>query len=228
MATRVLKPRLEREDEAPAPAAGRAGPGFTARLVVVAAAAAVALALWRASDVLLMAFGGLLLAVTLSAFADLLARRTPLGRRFALPVAVLAILAGLALLVWSVGGTLASQFNELLRQLPAALAKLRDWFAAAGVGRAVLDSFGSVYSTGRCLLLGAAMFWRRRERVARVGIYSRGPRPCWRGFLRSCRRASARCRHPRRPRRARVARRSARLDAVVAFSGLGLARLDVP
>jgi predicted PurR-regulated permease PerM len=158
MATRVLKPRLEREDEAPATGGARPGPGFVAKVIILAAVAAAALAVWRASDVLLMAFGGLLLAVTLSALADLLARRTPLGRRFALPVAVLAILVALGLVAWAVGGTLAGQFNELLQQLPAALAKLRDWLAAAGVGRTVLDSFGSVDSTESALkLLGAAM-----------------------------------------------------------------------
>lgn len=69
MATRVLKPRLERENEAAATGAAPQGLGFVARVTVVAAVAAAALALWRASDVLLMAFGG---------FSSLRAARVPL------------------------------------------------------------------------------------------------------------------------------------------------------
>lgn len=153
MAARVLKPRPDSAD-----AGERPEPGFLSRVAVVAAIAALALALWRASDVLLMAFAGVLLAVGLKAFAGLLARRTPLGHRFALPVAILAILVAFGLLAWSMGGTLASQFNDLLRQLPAALAKLREWLAASTLGRTVLDSFASVDGTESVMkLFGAAM-----------------------------------------------------------------------
>lgn len=238
MATRVLKPRVEREDEAGAAGEGRL-PGFAARVAIAAAIAALALALWRTSDVLLMAFGGVLLAVLLDAIAGLLARRTPLGRRFALPVAVLAILAALGLLAWSVGGTLATQFNELLRQLPAALAKLREWLAASGLAQTVLDSFGSVDGTESALkLVGAAM--TTLAAVANVllvlvlGIYlAADPGLYRRGLLRL---------FPA-PHRARAA---AALDAswsalrkwlggqlvamllVGILTGIGLAALDVP
>ena len=238
MATRVLKPRVEREDEAGTAGEGRP-PGFAARVVVAAAIVALALALWRASDVLLMAFGGVLLAVLLDAIAGLLGRHTPLGRRLALPVAVLAILAALGLLAWSVGGTLATQFNELLRQLPAALAKLREWLAASGLGQAVLDSFGSVDGTDSALkLVGAAM--TTLGAVANVllvlvlGIYlAADPGLYRRGLLRL---------FPARHR----ARAAAALDAsssalrkwlggqlvamllVGILTGIGLAALDVP
>jgi predicted PurR-regulated permease PerM len=238
MATRVLKPRLEREDEAPAATVDRPGPGFVARVVIVAAAAAVALAVWRASDVLLMAFGGLLLAVTLSALADLLAR-TPLGRRFALPVAVLAIVAALGLLVWSVGGTLASQFNELLRQLPAALAKLRDWLAAAGIGRAVLDSFGSVDSTESALkLLGAAISTLGAAAnlllVLVLGIYlAADPGLYRRGFLRLVpsrhrSQAAAALDEASSALRKWLGGQLVAMAAVGVLTGIGLLALDVP
>jgi predicted PurR-regulated permease PerM len=158
VATRVLKPRLERESAAGGATTERPRPGFVARVAVVAAFVALGVGLWKVADVLLMAFGGVLLAVTLSATADLLARRTPLGRRFALPVAVLAILLVLGALAWSVGGTLASQLDELARRLPGGLAKLRDFLAATELGRTVLDSFGSVDGTESVFkLLGAAM-----------------------------------------------------------------------
>jgi predicted PurR-regulated permease PerM len=239
MASRVLKPRLQRADEAPATTVARPGSGFVARVIVVCAAAAAALALWRTSDVLLMAFGGLLLAVTLSALADLLARRTPLGRRLALPVAVLAILTALGLVAWAVGGTLAGQFNELFGQLPGALAKLRDWLAAAGIGRTVLDSIGSVDPTDSALkLLGAAMTTLGAAAnvllMLVLGIYlAADPGLYRRGFLRLVpsrhrSRAAAALDEASAALRKWLAGQLVAMAAVGVLTGIGLLALGVP
>ena len=122
----------------------RASDAFVRRVLVVTLVAAIALALWKTADVLLVAFGGVLLAVALRACADLLTRWTPLHKRYALPVAVLLILLLFALLAWGIGGTLAGQFDQLVQQLPAAFAKLRAWFDRTELGRVALGSFGSV------------------------------------------------------------------------------------
>jgi predicted PurR-regulated permease PerM len=117
-------------------------PGFTARVVVVALVVAAALALWRASDIVLVAFGGVLLAVALRALADLLDRYTPLPRALALPFVVVAILVAIGVLVWVIGDTLASQFTELTQQLPRALETLREWLSRTAPGRSLLGSIG--------------------------------------------------------------------------------------
>ena len=133
-------------------------PGFTARVLVVALVVAAALALWRASDIVLVAFGGVLLAVALRTLADLLTRYTPLPRPLALPVVVVAILVAIGVLVWTIGDTLASQFNELTRQLPQALEGLRGWLSRTAPGRSLLGSLwqaGSVESMTK--LLGVAI-----------------------------------------------------------------------
>jgi predicted PurR-regulated permease PerM len=122
----------------------RAGDGFVRRVLVVAAIAAGALALWKTADVLLVVFGGVLLAVALRACADLIAAWTPLRKRHALPVAVLLILVVLGLLAWAIGGTLAAQLDQLLQQLPAAFSKLREWLGQTELGRAAVGSLGSV------------------------------------------------------------------------------------
>jgi predicted PurR-regulated permease PerM len=157
MTTRVLKPRPEREGRAVDATGADASIGFTGRVVIVAAVVALGLALWKAADVVLMGFGGVLLAIGLSAFADLLARRTPLGRRLALPVAIVTIVAVLSVLVWWIGGTIAGQFVELLRRLPGGLAKLQELLAQVGIALPPVDSTGAVEAAEPLLkLLGAA------------------------------------------------------------------------
>jgi predicted PurR-regulated permease PerM len=239
MATRVLKRPLEREDESPVGRETRSGPGFAARVALVAAVAAGALVLWKASDVLLMAFGGALLAVMLSALADFLARRTPIGRRAALPLAILTILAALGLLAWWLGGIVAHQFAELVRQLPAALGKLRDWLAAAGVGREVLDSLGSGNSTESALkLIGAAVSTLGAATnvllVLVLGIYlAADPGLYRRGFLRLVpsrhrARASAGLNAASVALRKWLGGQLIAMLAVGVLTGIGLTVLDVP
>ncbi len=144
MAMRPLESRLPATVDVEAPREATAEPSFVARVLLVIAAAAVALALWKAADVLLIAFGGVLLAVALRALADLLSRYTPLRRKHALPVAVATILAVLVLLAWTIGDTLATQLDQLAQQLPAAFAKMREWLVRTELGRMALGSLGSV------------------------------------------------------------------------------------
>jgi predicted PurR-regulated permease PerM len=143
MSARPLKSGPQPATDTRAPGAAADG-RFVARVVVVTLVAAVALALWRTADVLLIAFGGVLLAVALRAFADLLSRYTPLRKQHALPVAVSLILLVLALLAWLIGETLANQLDQLVRQLPAAFAKMREWLARTELGRTALGSLGSI------------------------------------------------------------------------------------
>lgn len=188
MATRSLKPPPA-EASTGAAREARAERGFLARLVIVAAVAAVALAIWKVADVLLMAFGGALLAVALRAVADLLVRHTPLRPPLALPAAVASILLVLGALAWWIGDTLASQFDQLVRQLPTALAALRDWLAKTGLGRAALGSLGTLDAASLAKLLGAALMTLGAVANALLllvlGIYlAADPELYRRGFLR--------------------------------------------
>ena len=144
MSTRPLKSRLPTTEEVEGARERRPERSFVARVLLVAFVAAVAIALWKAADVLLVAFGGVLLAVALRAFADLVSRYTPLHKKHALPVAVATILAVLALLAWTIGETLATQLDQLARQLPTAFVKMREWLVRTELGRIALGSLGSV------------------------------------------------------------------------------------
>jgi predicted PurR-regulated permease PerM len=91
----------------------------TATVVAMVAAAGLLLALFLVGiDILLAAFGGLLLAVLLHACSDPVARRTPLPYGGALTVVVLALLGVIALAGWLIAPGLAEQAEELGEQFP--------------------------------------------------------------------------------------------------------------
>lgn len=162
---------------------------FTARVLIVFGLIGAALAIWRAADVLMVAFGAILLAIALRALADLVERYTRLPRRTARPAAVLLVVASLGLVAWLVGDTLATEFGQLATRLPEALDKLRDWLAQHAGGRAVLGSLGAVdgaESVSR--LVGVAMTTLGAVTNALVllvlGIYfALDPGTYWRGAL---------------------------------------------
>ncbi len=81
MSTRPLKSRFPGTEEVEGAREAPAERSFIARVLLVALVAAVAIALWKAADVLLVAFGGVLLAVALRALADLVSRYTPLHKK---------------------------------------------------------------------------------------------------------------------------------------------------
>ena len=122
MATRI-GPREVASREARTP---EARDRYTARVLIALGLTAALVALWRAADVVMIAFGGVLLAVALRALARIFARYTPLPDRAALPGAILAVVASIGLVAWLVGDTLAGELGQLATRLPAALDKVRD------------------------------------------------------------------------------------------------------
>jgi predicted PurR-regulated permease PerM len=140
LATRI-GPREVASHEARTP---EARDRYTARVFIALGLTAALIALWRAADVVMIAFGAVLLAVALRALARIFERYTPLPGRAALPGAILAVVASLGLVAWLVGDTLAGELGQLATRLPAALDKVRDWLAMHAAGRAVLDSLGAV------------------------------------------------------------------------------------
>jgi predicted PurR-regulated permease PerM len=131
---------------------------YTARVLIALGLGTALVALWRAADVVMIAFGGVLLAVALHALADLIGRLTPLPRRARLPTAVLVVITALGLAAWLVGDTLVAQLGQLATQLPQALEALSAWLAQHGVGRAVLSSLESADGMASVSRLAGAAF----------------------------------------------------------------------
>jgi len=99
---------------------------FIRRVLIVVAIGAVVGAVWVLSDVLLLLFGSVLVAVILRAIADPLARSLGMADRWALVLAGLLMIAVLAAGVWLLGPELARQMRMVYDRLPAAFAKIAE------------------------------------------------------------------------------------------------------
>ena len=77
------------------------------------------------SRVLLIVFAGILMAVGLGGGADILRRRTPLGRPGGLAVVIIFVVLLLFFLSGAIGAPLTGQVNDLITRLPDAVEALR-------------------------------------------------------------------------------------------------------
>lgn len=97
---------------------------FIRRVLIVVAILAGAAALYMLSDIILLIFGSVLVAVVLRSIAPPLEQLTSLGPRSSLAVAglgVLALLVGIGVLF---GAQISDQLSTLVQSLPAATANL--------------------------------------------------------------------------------------------------------
>lgn len=112
---------------------------FVSRVSIILILVAVALGAWYLRDVLLIAFGGLILASALCAFAERVHRLVKIPFRWAVVLCVLVLLLSLGTLTWLAGGALADQFGRLQQQVPRALEALRSWLQEHPFGQRALE-----------------------------------------------------------------------------------------
>jgi len=162
---------------------------YTYRVLIAVAIVALALLLWQLSQVVMLAFGGLLLASVLRAMSDPLDRITPLSSRASLLVAIVILAAVFAGSAWLIGGQVAQQTEQLVNILPSAVLGLRDWLethpwgqwavdlgrqgaegmrgAWSGVARFASGTFGALANALLIVFLGLYL-------AADPGLYRRG------------------------------------------------------
>jgi predicted PurR-regulated permease PerM len=97
---------------------------YIRRVLIAVGILALAAALYVLSDILLLAFGAVLVAVVLRAIALPIYRGTTLGQRFSLLAAGLAVVALLGGIGYMFGGQISEQLYTLIERLPAATASL--------------------------------------------------------------------------------------------------------
>jgi predicted PurR-regulated permease PerM len=122
----------------PSPPTGEAV--FVRRVLIVVLIGILIYALCRASLVLILIFGGVLVAVALRNISAPLARYLRLPDRVAL-IATTVGLAAIALAFFLLFGSLASQqVSALIDQIPAAIDSAREWLSESAIGRSLLNA----------------------------------------------------------------------------------------
>lgn len=102
-------------------------------------AAGLALAAWQLSFVLLLAFGGVLLAVLFRHLALALARHTPLSQGVALAVVLIGLATLLIFAFVLIGPRITAQMELLARRLPAAVTQIEQALEQRSWGRFLLE-----------------------------------------------------------------------------------------
>lgn len=122
---------------------GGDGP-FVRKVLIVFALAALAALAWTLSDLLLLIFSSIIVAVVLRAVGNFIRRALPVGESFSVALALIAILAVLGLVVFLFGATLAAQTSELIGRLPAAWQGIKTLLAGYGWGEDLLKQIESL------------------------------------------------------------------------------------
>jgi predicted PurR-regulated permease PerM len=94
---------------------------FVRRVLIVIALLALALALWRLADIVLLAFGAVLVAVILTALAGVLERYARVPSRWSLTAATLCIFLILAGILALFGAQIRLQISGVAERLPFAI-----------------------------------------------------------------------------------------------------------
>jgi predicted PurR-regulated permease PerM len=125
---------------------------FVRRVLIVAAIAAFAWLLWALSELLLLVFGSVLLAVILRFIAETFAARTGMRKDWSLLVAGAIILGLMAVAIFLFGAQLRGQFAALSSQLQSVEQTIGGYFDA---GRMKELLSGTTLGT----LLARALSW---------------------------------------------------------------------
>jgi len=117
---------------------------FIRRVLIVAALAVLALVLMRVMEVVLLAFGSVLVAIILHAVADLIRRWTRVGPNVGLALAVGLLVLAVSLSFWLFGNEAARQFTNLSVTVPAAWETLQARLSQSTLGARVLDELRAI------------------------------------------------------------------------------------
>jgi predicted PurR-regulated permease PerM len=111
---------------------------FMQRTGLVILLAGLALFAWSIRDVVLLAFGAILMALMLDALTGLVCRSTGLSRNPSLVIITATIFILLGGFGWLFGSQVAIEFEDLAHALPRLLQRIQEWLNGRDWGRALL------------------------------------------------------------------------------------------
>lgn len=118
-------------------------PAFVRRVLFLVGVGVVLLAAWQLLDVLLLAFGAVIVAVVLRSLAEPIEKHTPLGQGLSLAAAGLLIIALFAGAGWLFGATVSAQVEDLTQRLPRTPAEFRAVVSQLPMGEAITAQINS-------------------------------------------------------------------------------------
>ncbi|PAX08748.1 AI-2E family transporter [Sphingomonas lenta] len=122
---------------------------FVRRLVLAILVVAVAAALYRAADLLILAFGAVLGAIAIHAVADLLEDRANVPEKPALGLAI-AVLLGLGFaIVWLFAVGFREQVEVLVTRLPGIVDQFAAYLSTSPVGARVVQAVEAAFAGSR-------------------------------------------------------------------------------
>lgn len=107
---------------------------FVHRVVITVAIVALSYMVWQTREVIMIIFGGLLLATLLDALTDGVKRYTPLSGKAAFATMLFGLVLLLGASGWWLGDKVLSQIQELREKLPEALEATRAWVEGTALG----------------------------------------------------------------------------------------------
>ncbi|MDB6024906.1 MAG: hypothetical protein JWM68_1129 [Verrucomicrobiales bacterium] len=108
-------------------------------LIAVAFLAVVSL-MWKAHQVLLVLFAGILVSIFLRSCVNALSRWTKLSKGWSLAIVIIAILLLFTTIGWFLAPSIAVEVEQLKTRLPEAFNHAMDWVRQQSWGRALLEN----------------------------------------------------------------------------------------
>ena len=163
---------------------------FVRRLLLILVVAAIAAALFRAGDLLILAFGAMIGAIVIHAVAELYRDRLRLPKKPALFAAILTVLGVIGFLGWLFGVQFRDQVNLLVTRLPGLLDELATYLSRSPVGAKIVDAVRAAFAGSRVaqdiggLVQGAGeMFLNALLVLIGALFFAADPKVYERGFL---------------------------------------------
>ena len=122
---------------------------FIRRVIILIVILAVTVALYRAGDLLILAFGSVLGAIVIRAAAEQYDRLPHIGKRMGLLLGIVTVLVVLGFLGWLFGVHFAGQVNTLVEQTPVLALRFDHWLSQSPLGAQLASALKAGYASSR-------------------------------------------------------------------------------
>jgi len=179
------------KDRIPSPADSTSDAVFVRRVLLVVAIVALAAALYVLSDILLLIFGAILVAVVLRAIARPIRAGTSMSERLSLLASGLGVVAVLGGTAYLFGSQISAQLATLIENLPAAMqslsktapfASVSELVKGSSIGNLLMNAFSwgtTVFGAVATLVvvIVAGIYMAIKPEVYRNGLVKLIPKP---------------------------------------------------